>query len=90
MPIPYATRPNGESSRLINFSRPDDREANSRVGSSFLTTVTVLRFDWVTGEVYQMTLGTSKGAAQLGLKLESTKGSVNVIVIDHIERPSEN
>jgi uncharacterized protein (TIGR03435 family) len=27
---------------------------------------------------------------QLGLKLESTKGAVDVIVIDHIERPSEN
>lgn len=27
---------------------------------------------------------------QLGLKLESTKGPVDVFVIDHIERPSEN
>jgi uncharacterized protein (TIGR03435 family) len=27
---------------------------------------------------------------QLGLKLESTKGSVQVLVIDHIEMPSEN
>jgi uncharacterized protein (TIGR03435 family) len=27
---------------------------------------------------------------QLGLKLESTKGSVEIIVIDNIERPSEN
>lgn len=27
---------------------------------------------------------------QLGLKLESTKGPVNVLVIDHIERPTEN
>jgi uncharacterized protein (TIGR03435 family) len=27
---------------------------------------------------------------QLGLKIESTKGSVEVIVIDHIERPSAN
>ncbi len=27
---------------------------------------------------------------QLGLKLESTKGTVEIIVIDHIERPSEN
>jgi uncharacterized protein (TIGR03435 family) len=27
---------------------------------------------------------------QLGLKLESTKGSVEVIVIDHVEKPSEN
>jgi uncharacterized protein (TIGR03435 family) len=27
---------------------------------------------------------------QLGLKLESTKGPVDIIVIDHIERPSEN
>jgi uncharacterized protein (TIGR03435 family) len=27
---------------------------------------------------------------QLGLKLESAKGSVEVIVIDHLERPSEN
>jgi uncharacterized protein (TIGR03435 family) len=27
---------------------------------------------------------------QLGLKLESTKGPVQVLVIDHVERPSEN
>jgi uncharacterized protein (TIGR03435 family) len=27
---------------------------------------------------------------QLGLRLESTKGPVEVIVIDHVERPSEN
>jgi uncharacterized protein (TIGR03435 family) len=27
---------------------------------------------------------------QLGLKIESTKGPVEVLVIDHIEKPSEN
>jgi uncharacterized protein (TIGR03435 family) len=27
---------------------------------------------------------------QLGLKLESTKGPVDVLVIDHIEHPTEN
>ena len=27
---------------------------------------------------------------QLGLKLESTKGLVEVLVIDHIERPTDN
>jgi uncharacterized protein (TIGR03435 family) len=27
---------------------------------------------------------------QLGLKLESTKGPVETIIIDHVERPSEN
>jgi uncharacterized protein (TIGR03435 family) len=27
---------------------------------------------------------------QLGLKLESTKGSVDVLVIDHAERPKED
>jgi uncharacterized protein (TIGR03435 family) len=27
---------------------------------------------------------------QLGLRLESTKGPVDVLVIDHVERPSEN
>jgi uncharacterized protein (TIGR03435 family) len=27
---------------------------------------------------------------QLGLKLESSKGSADVLVVDHIERPSEN
>ena len=27
---------------------------------------------------------------QLGLKLESAKGPVEVLVIDHVERPSEN
>jgi uncharacterized protein (TIGR03435 family) len=27
---------------------------------------------------------------QLGLKLESQKGPVEILVIDHVERPSEN
>jgi uncharacterized protein (TIGR03435 family) len=27
---------------------------------------------------------------QLGLRLEATKGSVDALIIDHIERPSEN
>jgi uncharacterized protein (TIGR03435 family) len=27
---------------------------------------------------------------QLGLKLEATKGRVEVFVVDHVERPSEN
>ncbi|WP_317890585.1 TIGR03435 family protein [Acidicapsa ligni] len=27
---------------------------------------------------------------QLGLKLESAKGPVEILVIDHIEKPSEN
>ena len=27
---------------------------------------------------------------QLGLKLESARGPVQVLVIDHVERPSEN
>jgi uncharacterized protein (TIGR03435 family) len=27
---------------------------------------------------------------QLGLKLESTKAPVDVLVIDHVEKPSEN
>ena len=27
---------------------------------------------------------------ELGLKLDSSKGSVEILVIDHIERPSEN
>ncbi|SPE42387.1 hypothetical protein SBA3_5280001 [Candidatus Sulfopaludibacter sp. SbA3] len=27
---------------------------------------------------------------QLGLRLESAKGPVEVIVVDHVERPSEN
>jgi uncharacterized protein (TIGR03435 family) len=29
-------------------------------------------------------------AASLGLKLESAKSSVETLVIDHIEKPSEN
>jgi uncharacterized protein (TIGR03435 family) len=27
---------------------------------------------------------------QLGLKLEATRGSVDVLVIDHVERPTPN
>jgi uncharacterized protein (TIGR03435 family) len=27
---------------------------------------------------------------QLGLKFEATKGPVDILVIDHIERPSDN
>ena len=27
---------------------------------------------------------------QLGLKLESAKGPVDIIVVDHVEKPSEN
>jgi uncharacterized protein (TIGR03435 family) len=27
---------------------------------------------------------------QLGLKLESTKGPVDIIVVDHVEKPSDN
>ena len=27
---------------------------------------------------------------QLGLKLDSTKGPVEIIVVDHVEQPSEN
>jgi len=27
---------------------------------------------------------------QLGLKLESEKGPVDILVVDHVERPSEN
>ena len=27
---------------------------------------------------------------KVGLKLESTKGPVEVLIIDHVERPSEN
>jgi uncharacterized protein (TIGR03435 family) len=27
---------------------------------------------------------------QLGLKLDSTKGPVDIIVVDHAEKPSEN
>jgi uncharacterized protein (TIGR03435 family) len=27
---------------------------------------------------------------QLGLKLESTRGAAEVLIIDHVERPSEN
>jgi uncharacterized protein (TIGR03435 family) len=27
---------------------------------------------------------------QLGLKLEATKASIDVLVVDHVEKPSEN
>jgi uncharacterized protein (TIGR03435 family) len=27
---------------------------------------------------------------QIGLKLEATKASVDIIVIDHVDRPTEN
>ena len=36
------------------------------------------------------TAGSDRIQEQLGLRLESTKGPVPVIVIDHVERPSEN
>ena len=34
--------------------------------------------------------GMSSGLQDVGLKCESTKGPVEILVIDHVERPSEN
>ena len=50
-----------------------------------------LKFDW--GPVDPTSDGPSLFTAleeQLGLKLEPRKGSVDILVIDHVERPSEN
>jgi uncharacterized protein (TIGR03435 family) len=45
------------------------------------------------GQPMETALGPSLFAAlqqQLGLRLEATKGPVDILVIDHVERPSEN
>jgi len=45
------------------------------------------------GSLLNTSMGPSLSAAleeQLGLKLESTKAPVEIVVIDHIERPTAN
>lgn len=51
-----------------------------------------LRLEWAADETADSSMPSIFTAVQeqLGLKLESTKGPVEVIVIDHVERPSEN
>ncbi len=79
-----------------------DRPVIDRTGLSGRFDITL---DWTPDEFQSPSLGVTErapdsGAAfpdlhtalrdQLGLKLESTKGLVEIFVIDHIERPSEN
>ena len=78
-----------------------DRPVIDRTGLSGRFDITL---DWAPDEFQSPGVGVSptpdNGAAfpdlytalrdQLGLKLESTKGPVEIFIIDHIERPSEN
>jgi uncharacterized protein (TIGR03435 family) len=56
-----------------------------------------LTLNWTEDDVPSPTAKASGGPSlftaiqeQLGLKLEATKGPVQVLVIDHAEKPSEN
>jgi uncharacterized protein (TIGR03435 family) len=71
------------------FSRLLDREVIDQTGLSGVYDVNVQWTpDSATGD-----LGVSLFTAvqeQLGLKLESTKSRVDVIVVDHVERPTSD
>jgi uncharacterized protein (TIGR03435 family) len=62
------------------------------IDNSGLTGEYDLRLEWAPDQATESTEPSIFAALQeqLGLKLESTKGPVDVIVIDRLERPSEN
>jgi uncharacterized protein (TIGR03435 family) len=47
-------------------------------------------FNWILRRTRALTARQSIHPARLGLKLESTRGVVEVLVIDRVEKPSEN
>src|SRR5947209_6904386 len=73
------------------------RPVFDKTGLSGMFDVRLVFFLEASGGTPQATLSDPVGALlataieeQLGLKLESAKGPVEVLVIDHVERPSEN
>ena len=74
---------------FVNFlARETDRPVIDRTG---IQGVYDVKMDWSTGDV-DSTLPSLFSAlqAQLGLRLESTKGPVEILVVDSIDKPSEN
>lgn len=62
-------------------------------GNELIQAARSLNPDQVQGDLSPNASGTSLTAAlqeQMGLKLEAAKGPVQILVIDHVERPAEN
>ncbi len=75
------------------LSRVLDQEVVNRTAISGNYTFTITWTDPMQEPIAATDTGPSAQASlddQLGLKLESTKGLVEAIVIDHIEQPSPN